>query len=56
MNAAEIATIVYAMRELQRVCPVDTYDRQVAQQLADATLSLVSPTVNDLVVELERAQ
>lgn len=55
MNAAEIATIVYAMRELQRVCPVDTYQQQVAKDLATASLSLVPLLIQQLVSEMESA-
>lgn len=53
MNQYEIASLIHAIRLLQAACPSDTYDQQVAQRIAAATLTMVPASIGKLVDDME---
>ncbi len=55
MNDYEIATVVFALKQLQRACPGDTYEQQVAKNIGFSSLILVPHHITHLVEEMEAA-
>lgn len=55
MNDYQIASVVFALKLLQRVCPKDTYEQHVAHDVAFSALWLLPPPVAQIVEQMEAA-
>lgn len=55
MNDYEVASVVFALKLMQRVCPKDTYEQSVAHDVAFSTLWLLPRPVAQIVEQMEAA-